>query len=151
MLRQSLNVQQTEWKRKCLSRAAVLAMLCPWRCLPTAPKYGMWAKSGGCEQTVVEPIGKAKQHEVVAATEDYVQRASEVFGRRFRPVPVLFDLAGRTAGMFKLVGRRGWIRYNPWIFAKYYAENLKDTVPHEVLTNITTADRRCVTSQRKNG
>jgi hypothetical protein len=49
---------------------------------------------------VVEPIGKPRQHEVVAATERYVQLASEVFGRRFRQVPVLFDLAGRTAGMF---------------------------------------------------
>jgi SprT protein len=88
--------------------------------------------SWGCKDTVVEPIGKPRQHEVVAATERYVQQASEVFGRRFRQVPVLFDLAGRTAGMFKLVGRRGWIRYNPWIFAKYYEENLKDTVPHEV-------------------
>ncbi len=69
---------------------------------------------------------------MIAATERYVQQARDIFGRRFRQVPVEFDLAGRTAGMFKLVGRRGWIRYNPWIFGKYFAENLSDTVPHEV-------------------
>ena len=81
---------------------------------------------------MVEPIEEAKQREVVAATEFYRQRAQDIFERRFRKVPVLFDLSGHTAGMFKLVGRRGWIRYNPWIFAKYFRENLQDTVPHEV-------------------
>jgi SprT protein len=55
-----------------------------------------------------------------------------MFSRRFDPVQVLFDLGGETAGMFKVVGRRRWIRYNPWIFAKYFDENLRDTVPHEV-------------------
>jgi SprT protein len=80
----------------------------------------------------VEPIGRAAQQRVVVATERYVQQARVIFKRNFRDVPVLFDLGGRTAGMFKLVGRRGWIRYNPWIFAKYFEENLNDTVPHEV-------------------
>ena len=78
------------------------------------------------------PIGYPKQQQVITAAEHYVQRARTLFGKRFRQVPVLFDLPGRTAGMFKLVGRRGWIRYNPWIFAKYFEENLRDTVPHEV-------------------
>jgi SprT protein len=45
---------------------------------------------------------------------------------------VLFDLKGSSAGMFKVHGRRRWIRYNPWIFAKHFEENLADTVPHEV-------------------
>ena len=93
--------------------------------------------SAGCgyeegAAVLVEPIGKVQQREVTAATEHYRQQAQDIYKRRFTPVPVLFDLAGRTAGMFKLVGRRGWIRYNPWIFAKYFEENLRDTVPHEV-------------------
>ncbi len=81
---------------------------------------------------LVEPIGALEQGKVVAATEQYVQHAQDAFGRKFRHVPVLFALPGRSAGMFKLVGRRGWIRYNPWIFAKYFDENLSGTVPHEV-------------------
>jgi SprT protein len=81
---------------------------------------------------VVEPIGEARQREVIAATESYRLRAEKLYRRRFSALPVRFDLSGRTAGMFKLEGRRGWIRYNPWIFAKYYDENLRDTVPHEV-------------------
>ena len=34
--------------------------------------------------------------------------------------------------MFKVLGRERWIRYNPWIFAKYWEENFNATVPHEV-------------------
>jgi SprT protein len=88
------------------------------------------SNAGG--RQVVEPIGEAQRQAVIAETGYYVARAGEIFGRRFRQVPVLFDLSGRTAGMFKVVGRRAWIRYNPWIFGKYFEENLQGTVPHEV-------------------
>ena len=81
---------------------------------------------------VVQPIGDAERHQVEQMTEEYIRRAEELFGQRFARVPVLFDLTGRTAGMFKVVGKRSLIRYNPWIFGKYFEENLRDTVPHEV-------------------
>jgi len=81
---------------------------------------------------VVQPIGNAERERVRAVTEDYICRAEEIFERRFDRVPVLFDLKGRTAGMFKTIGKRRLIRYNPWIFAKYFKENLQGTVPHEV-------------------
>ncbi len=81
---------------------------------------------------MVQPIGDAQQRQVEQRTEEFIHRAEELFGRRFARVPVLFDLTGRTAGMFKVVGRHGLIRYNPWIFGKYFEENLRDTVPHEV-------------------
>jgi SprT protein len=81
---------------------------------------------------VVQPIGKTEQHQVEQRTEEYILLAEAIFGRRFDRVPVLFDLKGRAAGMFKIIGRQRVIRYNPWIFGKYYEENLRDTVPHEV-------------------
>jgi SprT protein len=65
-------------------------------------------------------------------TEAFICQAEAIFSRRFARVPVLFDLKGRSAGMFKILGKQRFIRYNPWIFAKYYEENLRDTVPHEV-------------------
>jgi len=34
--------------------------------------------------------------------------------------------------MFMLKGRECLIRYNPWLFSKYFTENLEGTVPHEV-------------------
>jgi len=84
------------------------------------------------EEPVVEPIGRDLQQLVSKHTAFYIGQAEHVFGRDFARVPVRFDLSGTTAGMFKLHGKHGLIRYNPWIFAKYFAENLRDTVPHEV-------------------
>jgi len=65
-------------------------------------------------------------------TAHYICQAERIFRRRFKPIPVAFDLKGSAAGMFKMDGRRCLIRYNPWIFAKYFEENLHDTVAHEV-------------------
>ena len=93
---------------------------------------------GGCAagaldvSAVIEPIGVQQQGQVRKRTEYFIACAEDVFEQRFRRVPVRFDLSGTTAGMFRLHGRRGEIRYNPWIFAKYFEENLRDTVPHEV-------------------
>jgi SprT protein len=65
-------------------------------------------------------------------TANFICQAESIFDRRFDRPPVLFDLRGRAAGMFKVVGRKRCIRYNPWIFGKYFEENINDTVPHEV-------------------
>jgi SprT protein len=81
---------------------------------------------------MIEPIDEARRQLVVALTEAYVASAAEVLQRRFRPVTVRFDLRGTTAGMFRAHGRQCEIRYNPWIFAKYWTYNLEGTVPHEV-------------------
>ena len=81
---------------------------------------------------MIQPIGRAEQRQVEQRTEEFIVRAERIFTRRFDRIPVHFDLKGRAAGMFKIIGRRRLIRYNPWIFAKYFEENLRDTVPHEV-------------------
>lgn len=84
----------------------------------------------------IKPIGLDDQQQVVEQTEHFIRRGSELLGRQFDNIPVHFDLKGRTAGMYKVVGRgrkvQRQIRYNPWIFAKYYENNLTVTVPHEV-------------------
>lgn len=80
----------------------------------------------------VQPIGSARRSEVLDRTEMFMRQAEAIFSRRFERVPVLFDLKGRATGMFKILGKQCFIRYNPWIFSKYYEENLRDTVPHEV-------------------
>ena len=82
--------------------------------------------------SVVQPIGDVEQRQVAQMTETYLRQAEIIFDRRFDRVPVLFDLKGRTAGMFKIIGKHRLIRYNPWIFGKYFEENLRDTVAHEV-------------------
>lgn len=81
---------------------------------------------------MIEPIGDAQRRQVLERTEFFIASAEQLFERRFERIPVHFDLRGSTAGMFKLHGKHCQIRYNPWIFAKYFAENLHETVPHEV-------------------
>jgi SprT protein len=81
---------------------------------------------------LIEPIDAEKKSEVLARTEFFLCEAERIFSRRFERPPVLFDLSGSTAGMYKVMGKRRWLRFNPWIFSKYYDVNLRDTVPHEV-------------------
>jgi SprT protein len=81
---------------------------------------------------MIEPIGADQRQQVVDRNEHFLCEAEKVFSRKIDRIPVLFDLRGTTAGMYKVLGKRRWIRYNPWIFAKYYELNLRDTVPHEV-------------------
>lgn len=85
---------------------------------------------------MVAPIGELQQQQVVEQTIHFIQLGGELLGRHFDNIPVHFDLKGRTAGMYKVKGRgrraQRQIRYNPWLFAKYYENNLTVTVPHEV-------------------
>ena len=81
---------------------------------------------------MIEPIGQQDQQRVIAETERYISMAENLYRCQFPSVPVHFDLRGSSAGMFKIKGRESLIRYNPWLFAKYFQENLSGTVPHEV-------------------
>jgi SprT protein len=73
-----------------------------------------------------------QQEQVISATEACLYKASTELEYSFDPIPVLFDLKGKAAGMYKVNKSRRMIRYNPYIFARYYSENLATTVPHEV-------------------
>jgi SprT protein len=73
---------------------------------------------------------------VITATHAYIRRACKIFGIKQQPVDISFDLKGRAAGMYrvkkKLLLTKREIRYNPFIFSKYFEDNLENTVPHEV-------------------
>lgn len=77
-------------------------------------------------------ISQQQREDVAQATDAWVEKASALFNQSFQTIPVTFDLKGRTSGMFCIRHNRQWIRYNPWIFAKYFEESLATTVPHEV-------------------
>ena len=89
----------------------------------------------------IEPIGHDRQRQVIAETQRYIALATAELDCPFEPVPVLFDLKGQVAGMYKITGRgksvQRVIRYNPWIFAKYWDDNYTTTIPHEVAHYIT--------------
>ncbi len=80
----------------------------------------------------VRPIDPQQRAQVLVATEAWIERAAELVALPLKPVPVLFDLGGATAGMFRARGEECWIRFNPWIFARHFEDSLQFTVPHEV-------------------
>lgn len=80
----------------------------------------------------IVPISKEQQQEVIEVTKSFILRASHFYDRQFTEIPVLFDLSGRASGMYCIKMRKKYIRYNPWLFAKYYENSLADTIPHEV-------------------
>ncbi|WP_232059127.1 SprT family zinc-dependent metalloprotease [Kineobactrum salinum] len=80
----------------------------------------------------IVPIDASQRLQVERATEHFVAEAARHLQLSLPPVAVVFDLSGTAAGMFSVQGRRCQIRYNPWIFALHFAENLRHTVPHEV-------------------
>ena len=86
---------------------------------------------------IINPIGISEQKQVVEATADYVDLAQQLFGADFSQVTVRFDLKGRAAGMYRVQKGERVIRYNPYLFAKYFDDNLAVTVPHEVAHYIT--------------
>jgi len=81
---------------------------------------------------LIKPIGKSLQHRVVEATSGYIDQARDLFDTDFNRVAVGFDLTGKAAGMYRVRRSERIIRYNPYIFAKYFDDNLAVTVPHEV-------------------
>jgi len=88
---------------------------------------------------IIEPIDCQARQDIIAATEKYIYLASDFFKRSFEVIPVSFGLKGRTAGMYRVWKGRREIRYNPYLFAKYFSDNLASTVPHEVAHYIAHA------------
>ena len=69
---------------------------------------------------------------MIQSTHAHIDQAIALFDFPLPHIPVLFDLRGRAAGMYRLRGGNREIRYNPWIFARYFDSNMQDTIPHEV-------------------
>jgi SprT protein len=83
------------------------------------------------------PITLQQQEQVASATRRCIRRAEQLFGTKFDLPAVAFDLQGRAAGMYRVRKARREIRYNPYIFGKYFSDNLANTVPHEVAHYLT--------------
>jgi len=86
---------------------------------------------------VVEPLSPEQRQRVLEATRAAIAQATILFGRKFAEIPVMFELRGQAAGMYRVRGGRRVIRYNPYIFARYFSDNLANTVPHEVAHYVT--------------
>ncbi|OUS12462.1 hypothetical protein A9Q89_06140 [Gammaproteobacteria bacterium 53_120_T64] len=80
----------------------------------------------------IAPINAEQQARVLDKTQATLALAEREYGREFPAIPVLFDLRGRCSGMYRVKGTARVMRFNPHIFAKYFADSLATTVPHEV-------------------
>jgi len=80
----------------------------------------------------ISPINDRQKSEVVDLTHHFIDEAERLFLTPLNKIPILFDLKGRSAGMFRIKKGIREIRFNPWIFALDYDQNRHDTVPHEV-------------------
>ena len=85
----------------------------------------------------IRPINDSQRAEVIKATALCIDRANQLYAREFPLLAVTFDLRGKCAGMYRRDNKGRQIRYNPWLFAKYYQRSLEQTVPHEVAHYIT--------------
>jgi len=93
----------------------------------------------------IAPLSTEQQKKVIAHTQTYIKQARELFDLRDKLVEITFNLKGRCAGMYRIKQRKGRlfsrpqreIRYNPFIFAKYFTDNYETTIPHEVAHYVT--------------
>jgi len=81
---------------------------------------------------MIQPITQSQQQRVIDHSMDVLLNASVLLKKNFKPLPILFDLKGKAAGMYCRRGGKCWIRFNPYIFAKYFVDNLENTVTHEI-------------------
>lgn len=82
--------------------------------------------------TRVQPIGEQQRRQVCATTGECLRRVAGICRIEIPAIDIRFDLNGRAAGMYRVRQGRRCIRYNPYIFARYFDEGLAETVPHEV-------------------
>lgn len=92
---------------------------------------------------IVTPINNTLQQSIIAEVERYIQLAECSYHKKIAMLDVHFDLKGKAAGMYSVklskyngvVNRR--IRFNPWLFAKYFDDSWQNTIAHEVAHYVT--------------
>ena len=78
------------------------------------------------------PLALAQQNAVISQTHALIELANRRLDLRLKPIKVFFDIRGSAWGYYVRKYRNRFIRYNPWLFEKYFTEGINDTVPHEV-------------------
>lgn len=91
---------------------------------------------------MITPIDKSQQQNVITEVARLIRTASERYDQHFAQIDVVFDLRGKAAGMYRVKKQRHrfsfyaqyerYIRFNPWLFAKYPEDSWHNTIPHEV-------------------
>lgn len=80
----------------------------------------------------IEPITSRQQQQVITRVSDLLQQCERHFKQTFKPIETRFDLRGRISGMYVVKNKQQYLRFNAFIFSKYFEDSLNNTVPHEV-------------------
>ena len=99
----------------------------------------------GQPSQTISPLSAEQQEKVIQQTRAYIRQATELFAIKDKAVEISFNLKGRSAGMYRVRHGKGLIfarqqreiRYNPYIFSKYFTDNYSTTIPHEVAHYVT--------------
>jgi len=89
------------------------------------------------QNNAIQPISPDLQEQVINQTNYFIKNAEDYYQQSFAEIPVLFDLSGKAAGMYRVKAGQQVIRYNPYIFSKYFDDNFNETIPHEVAHYVT--------------
>ena len=89
---------------------------------------------------IIPPLSSEQQQLVIEQTHVYIEQAVDLFNIKNNDIEINFNLRGRSAGMYRVSRQKGWhfvqlkreIRYNSFIFSKYFDDNFSTTIPHEV-------------------
>jgi len=88
------------------------------------------------KSATIKPLCIEQQQSVIDETHAYIEQATTLFNIDKTALKISFNLKGRTAGMYrvkrKFFQQTREIRYNPYIFSKFFDDNFKTTIPHEV-------------------
>ena len=85
----------------------------------------------------IQPLSENLQEQVIQETNHFIKSAANYYDCKIKEIPVLFDLMGKSAGMYRVKAGQRVIRYNPYVFAKYFNDNFNETIPHEVAHYVT--------------
>lgn len=81
--------------------------------------------------STIKPITSDQQQKVIERVSELLQQCGQHFNKSFKPVEIRFDLRGRTSGMYVVKNHQQYLRFNPFIFSKFFEDSLENTVPHE--------------------
>lgn len=85
----------------------------------------------------IQPLSENLQEQVIQETNRFIKSAANYYDCKIKEIPVLFDLIGKSAGMYRVRAGQRVIRYNPYVFTKYFDDNFSETIPHEVAHYVT--------------
>lgn len=80
----------------------------------------------------INPITELQKQQVLNKAEYYMQQLQTAFDISIPKINIHFDLKGRCAGMYVVRKKQRHIRFNSYIFSKYFQNSLITTVPHEI-------------------